>query len=151
MATRRKKHREKCINFLGNKCSECGTNENLEIDHIDRKNKLFQLSGKGLDFCWDKIMIELHKCQLFCHECHLNKSYAVGDLKKAQHGSYRKYISGCRCNLCKTVPRDSARRYRKKRKKKCCDCEHMIDYRSTRCNSCALRKRHKKTGIGKIG
>lgn len=141
MADRRKHNRQRSIIFLGGKCQRCGSVHNLEIDHINRKDKCFTLSGKGLDFTWNKIEAELVKCQLLCQNCHLVKSYEAGDLTKSQHGSYRKYQSGCRCHLCRKVPRDTARRYRKKRMKPCCDCFRMIDYRATRCKSCALKQR----------
>lgn len=143
MAERRKKNRDRSIVFLGGKCNRCGGVEGLEIDHIERRERSFQLSGKGLDVCWNKIKKELRKCQLLCGGCHLDKSYEVGDLVRSQHGSYRKYISGCRCCLCRVIPRNNARRYRKKHKKQCQDCLEKIDHRADRCRSCALKKRHK--------
>lgn len=59
--------------WLGGKCTWCGSIERLEIDHIKRAWKQFRLA-KG----WVKhpmiVYAELMCCQLLCDECHKIKS-----------------------------------------------------------------------------
>ncbi len=54
-------------------CQECGSAENLEIDHIDPFSKLIkpgQIWGRR-----KKVReAELAKCQVLCNECHAKKS-----------------------------------------------------------------------------
>tara|TARA_B100000131_G_C17801676_1_gene485799 strand:+ start:105 stop:560 length:456 start_codon:yes stop_codon:yes gene_type:complete len=81
-----KKHREmyservqEYKTLLGGKCVVCGTTERLEFDHIDPKNKLFNITryatgGKPKDV----FMEELKKCQLLCYSCHKNKTFKNG-------------------------------------------------------------------------
>tara|TARA_B100000902_G_C26403056_1_gene478742 strand:+ start:73 stop:480 length:408 start_codon:yes stop_codon:yes gene_type:complete len=62
--------------LLGGKCAICEATENLEFDHIDPKNKLFNptryvTGGKPKDL----LMEEFKKCQLLCRECHKNKTF----------------------------------------------------------------------------
>ena len=108
--------RAKAIIKLGNKCAKCGTNENLEIDHIDHESvnpKLFNpmtlyatrvpietLEGAEFDE-------ELDKCQLLCKECHIQKS--VFDRRKEstmKHGNSMYTNKGCRCDICRKARHD---------------------------------------------
>ena len=88
--------------YLGGKCKNCGTLENLEFDHVEWDKKLFTISTK-YDAKWEIMKSELDKCQLLCKACHLDKSQNEGDTKaRAIHGSlgmYRHYK--CRCEKCK--------------------------------------------------
>ena len=99
---------DKIFNYLGGKCVKCDTMDNLEVDHKDHTEKKFVISSSwGLS--WNKLVIELTKCQLLCKDCHLEKSISEGSLAKGwtnesrqKHGtvwSYTKYK--CRCVDCK--------------------------------------------------
>jgi len=75
--TRRAKKRQKALEYLGNKCINCDQTEpsiKLEFDHIDPLKKQFIIS-RNLTIAWEKLLIELEKCQLLCNECHKNKTY----------------------------------------------------------------------------
>lgn len=61
----------KAIIQLGGKCVECGTNESLELDHIDRNSKSFPISRPPSE---KEFWEELKKCQVLCKWCHRNKS-----------------------------------------------------------------------------
>jgi hypothetical protein len=61
------------IQKLGGKCSKCGSTEHLEFDHISPNDKSFNIS-KLLNRSKQETDIELQKCQLLCHNCHLEKS-----------------------------------------------------------------------------
>lgn len=93
--------------YLGNKCANCGSTSNLEIDHVDPTNKSFSF-GKG----WGKplaiLQEELNKCQLLCKSCHDIKTNS----REYEHGNVRLYWTGCRCRLCTTA----AVKYKKRKR-----------------------------------
>lgn len=91
-------------------CKRCGSSENLEIDHIDRRMKISHRIWSWSD---SRRLEELRKCQVLCQGCHLTKSYEIGDLRRSPHGSQRKYVVWkCRCSECR---RGNTLRRRKQR------------------------------------
>jgi len=93
-------------NQLGNTCAVCGSEEDLEVDHIDPSTKTFNL-GKAWGKPWDVILVELKKCQLLCKQCHRLKSNQEnsrrGSLNKGvyKHGSHNaRYVLRCDCEEC---------------------------------------------------
>lgn len=114
MKLRRIKRREKIISYLGGKCCKCGLTINLEINHINPKEKSYNI-GKIQDSAWEKILGELKKCELLCKQHHLEatrQQYKDGLLPPPWnkntsillHGSARMYSEmKCRCNSCKTA------------------------------------------------
>ena len=111
MKLRRIKRRLKIIAHLGGKCSICGTDKNLEINHINPKEKTYNI-GKIQDGVWEKILEELKKCELLCKDHHkevTKQQYKKGLMPPPwnkntaikNHGTTRKYSEdGCRCNDC---------------------------------------------------
>lgn len=67
------KRKHELFDKLGGKCAKCGSTEHLEFDHIDPENKSFNIS-KLLNHSKNAVDEELSKCQLLCHDCHLQKS-----------------------------------------------------------------------------
>jgi len=65
--------RNKIIQDLGGRCAQCGSSENLEIDHCDPSEKQFDI-GNLLNHSKEEVERELSKCQLLCHDCHKKKS-----------------------------------------------------------------------------
>ena len=63
-----------CKEKLGGKCVKCGATERLEFDHIDPKNKSFEITRGLLMGDREKFQEELDKCQLLCYDCHLSNS-----------------------------------------------------------------------------
>lgn len=63
--------------FDGKVCVDCGTTERLELDHVDPATKIHHCV-----WSWAKARreAELAKCVARCHDCHLAKSIAEGDL-----------------------------------------------------------------------
>lgn len=114
MKERRKNRRNKLISLLGNKCF-CGSVEELEFDHINRKTKSFDISGSNLDKPWDILLSEIKKCQLLCKGHHLEKT---GGEIMAEHGTtsrfnHRKFP--CKCEKCREANNKWRREnYRKK-------------------------------------
>lgn len=101
MKNRRKQRREKLISILGDKCVNCESLDNLQLDHKDRSNKSFGLSGYSLDKPWEFLLEELKKCQLLCKDCHSKKTLReLGG--PVQHGSFNMYTRHkCRCDSCR--------------------------------------------------
>ena len=67
------------IEKLGGKCVRCGTTDNLEFDHIDETTKFANMSDI-FRMRQELIDAELAKCQLLCHDCHMQKTYE--DMRK---------------------------------------------------------------------
>lgn len=109
--------RQRIVQQLGGRCAHCGTDQALEIDHIDKAGKCFEVSVK----CWcmskERLAVEVAKCQLLCATCHEKKS--IKDLgnspARGTHGtlSAARY---CSCEACKTAKRDYMQAYRSKRR-----------------------------------
>lgn len=74
------------IEMLGGKCVGCGATENLQFDHIDRKQKSFTI-GKMLGYSLeDKLIPEAKKCQLLCKFCHQIKTTINHDMHSLANG-----------------------------------------------------------------
>ncbi len=80
-------------------CVKCGSNERLEVDHIDPSTKV---SHKVWSWSQEKRNIELAKCQVLCYNCHMAKSIAEKS-RPITHGILQGYNRGCRCVLCKEI------------------------------------------------
>jgi hypothetical protein len=60
-------------------CVRCGSWEDLEIDHKDHEQKLFNVSGLwSLAANNPRRIAELAKCQVLCHVCHVAKTNDSG-------------------------------------------------------------------------
>ena len=114
MKERYKKRKEFALAYLGGKCARCGTTENLEFDHIDRKDKEATI-GDAMLWAKTRLIKELDKCQLLCKSCHNEKT--LKDLNKSSaknsHGTISSYRY-CKCQLC----RAAKSKYTKKKKQK---------------------------------
>ena len=111
------KVREKILILLGGKCSLCDSTENLEIDHIDYKEKKFNIA-KFHSVTEEKLLEEVAKCRLLCADCHHKKSIEErGYNSRYQHGTHVCYRHGkCRCDLCREAARKVNAECRRKRK-----------------------------------
>jgi len=62
------------VRLKGGKCEKCGYDkclDCLQFHHIDPETKSFPLSKEFLwRTKWEKILVELDKCQLLCANCH---------------------------------------------------------------------------------
>ena len=117
MKNRRLQRRTMLLELSGNKCSICNSIDKLEFNHIDRADKLFVLSGKGLDKNINIILSEHKKCELLCSICHLSKTriqFATKQIKVWNDRKHEPYLHGtarnyhekmCRCDNCKYAKR----------------------------------------------
>jgi len=70
--SRRFLRKKKMVEYKGGKCYKCGYDKStraLEFHHRDKKEKLFNVSGSHC-IKWEKIKVELDKCDLVCSNCH---------------------------------------------------------------------------------
>lgn len=57
--------------FFGDKaCVKCGSDERLELDHIDPALKV---SHRIFSWSESRRLAEIAKCQILCHDCHVQK------------------------------------------------------------------------------
>lgn len=110
----RQRRRREAIEYLGGACVVCGTTEDLEFNHMDPREKSFNLSkfwGTKAAF-WE----EVEKCNLLCtphHKEETARQYATGELVSWErptlpyaHGTERMYAKkGCRCPDCREAKR----------------------------------------------
>lgn len=89
---------------LGGVCCRCGSTEDLELDHINRSEKLFEVSlavyKRRLDD--PELLAELRKCQVLCTRCHTKKSVAE---RSVEHGGGLSGKRNCKCELCRAKMR----------------------------------------------
>lgn len=72
-------------------CARCGTWENLEVDHRDARDKLYNVTVLwSLALNNPKRIVELAKCQVLCESCHQWKTKAR-----------KEYIRGEACSQAK--------------------------------------------------
>jgi 5-methylcytosine-specific restriction endonuclease McrA len=98
----RLKRRAEAIVILGGQCAECGSTEELEIDHIDPTTKTRGLDIRSTQVRRELWLAELAKCQLLCGPHHHTKTAREQSAQRAQHGTAWRYErKGCRCDICK--------------------------------------------------
>lgn len=118
MRERRAKRRQELLSLAGGRCIQCGSEDELQFDHREDVDRLFRLSGKGLDGPWGRILAEMDKCDLLCSQHHREKTVATGRIGGSEklptcklHGTGQMYdIEGCRCNPCVQWKKDYRRK-----------------------------------------
>src|ERR1700744_3016085 len=112
MRRMRERQREHLLGLLGKRCAECGTELDLQFDHIDPKQKSFTIGNSLGRRPMVELERELRKCQLLCvvhhkiktsREHHTKNRPDVGAIK---HGTMTAYNRGCRCASCRTPRSD---------------------------------------------
>lgn len=98
------------IQRLGGVCVVCGTEKDLEFDHIDPDTKLYTI-GEIMLHARSKVEAEVDKCQLLCKEHHLEKSMREGDLGAVEHGGGLSGKKNCPCAPCKARKAEYMRAY----------------------------------------
>ncbi len=103
------------IEYLGGKCVHCGTNKNLEFDHIIPGTAKYRIAVM-YEWSAKRIIEELNKCQLLCADCHMIKTIEEKG-GKAEHGSTGMYSNhGCRCSDCRNAWAEYYRLYKLNRR-----------------------------------
>ena len=92
-------------------CVDCGSWEDLELDHVDPKTKI---SSKIWSWSDERREVELKKCKPRCYGCHKKKTVIEISIPiEDHHGRYACWKNkGCRCQLCVLAQREYKRKYR---------------------------------------
>ncbi len=101
MLARYHEWRKFVLDTLGGKCVDCGATENLELDHVERSEKSYNLAKiwSYKKEIWQK---EIKKCVLRCDACH--KAKTISELS-VEHGQGLTGRRHCYCDLCKPLKR----------------------------------------------
>lgn len=95
--------------FEGKACVDCGGTDDMELDHVDRDQKL---NHRIWSWSEERRNAELAKCVPRCHKCHRRKTDEEMRTirKRFRHGTTYSYLDvGCRCADC----RDFYRQWRR--------------------------------------
>lgn len=82
-------------------CVKCGSDVDMEVDHIDPDLKL---SHKVWSWSKERREAELAKCQVLCGNHHKEKTSQYR-ARVLTHGHVSMYRRGCRCAACKEATR----------------------------------------------
>lgn len=98
--------------FLKGKKCPCGSEEKLNIHHINPSEKV---DHKVWSWKKERMDAELAKCTVLCEKCHVElhaKERRDGDI----HGSVSSYSKhGCRCSKCRETAVSRIQKWRLKR------------------------------------
>ena len=95
-------------------CARCGSDLDMEVDHIDPSDKLYNPS---IIWSWSRERrdAELAKCQVLCGECHQKKTNE--ERHRTSHGTGQMYQAyRCRCDLCRAWKIQECREYKARKK-----------------------------------
>lgn len=90
-------------------CVKCSSWNRLELDHINPEDKV---SHAIWSWSEKRRLEEIAKCQVLCHECHLQKTIAQFTKEKVC-GTELCYKNGCRCDECRAANAENSRRHRR--------------------------------------
>lgn len=104
---------------LGGVCTDCGTTDRLQFDHIDPTTRRYWIAGMDT-YADATFWAEIEKCTLRCPPCHQQKTNKDGSRKisTAPHGTVARYNSRekCRCTDCRAAFAAYMREYRMREK-----------------------------------
>lgn len=74
---------KKAIDYLGGKCKFCSMDHPaaLQFYHRDPSTKEYDIAGAHLLKRWEKLVVELDKCDLLCANCHCIEHYSHRDYR----------------------------------------------------------------------
>lgn len=129
----RERRRQPMIDYLGGKCVDCGTTNDLQFDHDDPATKLFDIKA-NMTLNNPKVRSELDKCVLRCRQHHREKTSRerAGNEDGFTHGSVYGWMKKkCECETCATAKRAwhderNAKRRKPRQKEKSCSTGHDV-------------------------
>jgi hypothetical protein len=99
------RRREQWIDENG-PCKDCGSDDRLEVDHVDRHTKV---SHRVWSWSAERRSKELAKCVVRCFNCHREKT-RLELYDDRTHGMRSMYLKGCRCASCREANAARSRR-----------------------------------------
>lgn len=76
----RQSAKKKLLAGFGAKCGICGYYKSdwaLAFHHLDPGAKEFTLAQRGMPRSWNKMVVEVKKCALLCHNCHTEVHHGI--------------------------------------------------------------------------
>lgn len=73
MQARSETRKKEILSLVGGKCQFCDYGRclrNMAFHHVNEEEKCFPLSSREFQFSWKKLIKELKKCVVACHNCH---------------------------------------------------------------------------------
>lgn len=99
---------QRAVFFAGKSCVDCGSAEDLELDHLDKTTKA---DHRVWSWSSKRRQAELEKCVVRCDACH-NERHAAERRQDHGVGAYKR---GCRCQVCRDAKAEKERRWRERR------------------------------------
>lgn len=100
------------LELLGSECSQCGSTDRIEFDHIDPTTKSFDILEQ-----WNRpieeLVQEVRKCQPLCYSCHREKSLAQ---LSVEHGGGASGKRNCKCDLCRAKKNEYMREWKRRKR-----------------------------------
>lgn len=103
--------KERIVLAMGGECYTCGyssCNEALALHHLNPAEKDFGLGRVRVNpKSWEKIVVELRKCILLCHNCHSEVHAGHREWPEARNyfnedfAEYREILPQTFCKVCK--------------------------------------------------
>lgn len=114
MADRYARRRASALQALGGRCVDCGSKDDLELDHADPCSKSFEIAKRLAGCAEARLQEELKKITLRCSSCHSLKSVVErGDRpvrNRNVHGTLSSYRY-CKCTACREAKAEYMRKY----------------------------------------
>ena len=102
LAKRYAEQRREFLDFLGGRCVRCGSDEELEFDHIDWRTKSFTVARLYGLARLKTVYEELKKCQILCKSCHRDKTKQDMREQREENPRYLPTKHGARTGWMKT-------------------------------------------------
>lgn len=83
--------------FRDKVCEWCGSSEKLELDHLDRSQKI---DHRVWSWRAERREAELSKCRPLCRDCHLKRTRLQLSKAPRPHGLNKYRSEKCRCAEC---------------------------------------------------
>lgn len=96
--------------LVGKACVDCGSSENLTIDHRDPTQKIHH---RVWSWRLERREAELAKCDVRCDPCHRERH-----AKERRHHGLGRYQKGCRCDVCKAAKSAALKRETRRQPKR---------------------------------
>lgn len=112
MQARYAARREEAVSFLGSRCIDCGSTDELEFDHADRALKTGEI-GQLMTYSITRFWLEIKKCVLRCRECHQAKTSRE---QSVEHGGGVSGKRNCYCDKCAPLKRKYNQEWRTNRR-----------------------------------
>ena len=92
MMWQRWKTKKRAVDMKGGKCCKCGETDMrvLTFHHLNVEDKEYNISNFYSRICWEKIVLEIEKCDLMCFNCHVRLH---SEINRAKYSCIEQYYA----------------------------------------------------------